>query len=45
MRLLLGMENSEEKLELISQDSIVELRKEEFYPIWDKCSSVNANWY
>lgn len=44
MRLLLGMENSEEKLELISQDSIVELRKEEFYPIWDKCSSVvNTN--
>lgn len=44
MRLLLSMENSEEKLELISQDSIVELRKEEFYPIWDKCSSVvNTN--
>ncbi len=44
MRLLLGMENSEEKLELISQDSIVDLRKEEFYPIWDKCSSVvNTN--
>ena len=44
MRLLLGMENSEEKLELISQDSIVDLKKEEFYPIWDKCSSVvNTN--
>lgn len=44
MRLLLSMENSEENLELISQDSIVDLRKEEFYPIWDRCSSVvNTN--
>lgn len=44
MRLFISMENREENSEVISQANIVELRKEEFYPIWDKCSSVlNAN--
>ena len=41
MRLFRSMEDNVENLEIPFQEDMVILQKEDFYPIWDKCSSVS----
>ena len=41
MRLFKSMEDNVENLEIPFQEDMVILQKEDFYPIWDKCSSVS----
>ncbi len=41
MRLFRSMEDNVENLEIPFQEDMVILQKEDFYPIWDRCSSVS----